>query len=444
MQGNDWREESNAIHHGQERAMQETDAWDYSADNQGRLLSTLQQLLEIEATEVRTAVERASNLISRTLDVDKIDVFLQDPTNDTLIALGVSDTPMGRRQREIGLDRLPVANGGRTVESYLTGETYVSGATHQDPEVLDGIKHGLGVRSMILVPLTVNGERRGVLSAADSTEARFLEDDLHFMEAVARWLGIIIHRAELVESIAADAAERGRRSAAVELITVLAHDLGNYLTPLKGRLDLIRRRASREGRQHDIDNVDAASISVKRIRRLVDDLLDAGRLEQGLFSLSIQSVECCALLHDTASLFRAPNHDIEVHGPGELEIEADPDRLRQALENIVSNAVAHSPPGVPVTIEVREEQRGDGPCAVFSVKDRGPGIAPELIPNLFDRFMRGLQSNGLGLGLFLARGIALAHGGSLTVQSAPGDGATFILSLPVSPQLESDADPQSS
>ena len=410
--------------------MQRTDAREPNADNQGRLLMTLQQLLEIEATDVRTIVERASNLISQALTVDKIDVFLHDRSADSLVALGVSDTPMGRRQREIGMDRLPLANGGRTVGVYLTGTPYMSGAVHRDLGVLEGIRVGLGVRSMVVVPMMVNRDRRGVLAATDAAEARFSDDDLHFMEAVARWLGVIVHRAELVESIALDAAERGRRTAAVELITVLAHDLGNYLTPLKGRLDLIRRRANKEGRESDLESVDAAAAAVQRIRRLVDDLLDAGRLEEGLFSLTRQPVDCCGLLQETASLFRTPDTDIQVDGCDEVVIEADPDRLRQALENIVSNAVEYSPSGLPVTLEACRERRDGEPWVVFSVRDRGAGIAPELIPDLFDRFMKGLKSDGLGLGLYLARGIAVAHGGSLTVESSPGEGSTFRLALP--------------
>jgi signal transduction histidine kinase len=176
--------------------------------------------------------------------------------------------------------------------------------------------------------------------------------------------------------------------------------------------------------------VGAASASVERIRRLVDDLLDAGRLEQGLFSLSTQTVDTCALLRETATLLRTPDNDIEVHRCEDILIQADPNRLRQALENIVSNAVDHSPAGIPVTIGVRRVQHRDGPWVVVSVRDQGPGIAPELIPNLFDQFMKGVKSQGLGLGLYLARGIAIAHGGSLTVESAPGEGATFLLSLP--------------
>jgi signal transduction histidine kinase len=116
--------------------------------------------------------------------------------------------------------------------------------------------------------------------------------------------------------------------------------------------------------------------------------------------------------------------------PDELRVEADPDRLKQALENLIANALRHSPKGVPVDVELAGERRDDGAWAVVSVKDEGPGIATELMPRLFTRFASGPDSTGLGLGLYLARSIAEAHGGALTVTSSPGQGTTFQLALP--------------
>ena len=86
------------------------------------LLSTLEQLLAIEATELRSALNQSADLLAGALGAEKIDVSLHDPAVDTLVALGISDTPMGRRQQQIGMDRLPVANGGCVVEVYQTGE----------------------------------------------------------------------------------------------------------------------------------------------------------------------------------------------------------------------------------------------------------------------------------------------------------------------------------
>ncbi len=96
---------------------------------------------------------------------------------------------MGRRQQQIGMDRLPVANGGRVVQVYETGEPYLTGRADEDPHVLLGFTHGLGIRSFLLVPLDINGERRGVVQAASSQVDAFTDEHRRFLEAVSRWVG---------------------------------------------------------------------------------------------------------------------------------------------------------------------------------------------------------------------------------------------------------------
>ena len=167
---------------------------------------------------------------------------------------------------------------------------------------------------------------------------------------------------------------------------------------------------------------------------MLDDLLDTTRLEQGLFALTLAPVNLAALVQETAELMQSPTAPIEVRGPGEVVAVVDAARVRQVLENLLSNALRYSPAGMPVTVEVRTEQRADGTWAIITVQDVGPGIAPEVLPQLFTRFSRGGDKQGLGLGLYLARGIAEAHGGTLTVDSPPGTGASFRLALPLANQ----------
>ena len=182
-----------------------------------RLLTTLQQLLAIEALERTAALSEASDLVNAALSADKVDTFLYQGEIDSLVALGTSDTSMGRRQHELGLDRLQVANGGRTVEVYQTGGSFITGRADEDAEEVRGLIEGLGIRSEILCPLRVQGERRGVLSAVSATADFFAEDDLRFLEAVAGWIGIVLHRAELIEERARAAIRIGRQEAAAEL-----------------------------------------------------------------------------------------------------------------------------------------------------------------------------------------------------------------------------------
>jgi signal transduction histidine kinase len=286
---------------------------------------------------------------------------------------------------------------------------------------------------MIAAPIYVDGERRGLLHAASTVPDLFGPSDLRFLEAAANWIGTITHRAELIERITQDAIVQARHVAADELITILAHDLGNYITPLRGRLDLLRRRARREARETDLRDANEALTAIGRLQGLINDLLDAGRLEQGIFSISRELIDLSALVQETVEVMRTNRQQTLLHLPEEVTLEADPARIRQALENLLSNAVKHSPPGTPVDVDLRCETREDGDWAVISVSDQGPGIPQQLLPRLFTRFASGPGSSGLGLGLYLARSISEAHGGTLTVETGPAKGTTFRMSLPASP-----------
>ena len=397
---------------------------------QDRLLTTLERLLEVQATEVRTTLNQVTQLVAQALEADKVDIFFHDRDVDTLVALGTSNTPMGRRQRAIGMDRLPIVNRGRTVEVFLTGQSYFTGHADEDPSELVGIKEGLGVVSVIVTAFAVDNERRGVLLVSSSKPDFFSEQDLRFIEAVARWVGAVINRAELVESMTKEAAEQGRRMAAEELLTVMTHDVRNYLTPIRGHLDLIERRARRENREQDVLNATMAGGALSRLNGLISNLLDIERLNQGIFSINPQPLNLVDLVQEVAAAFRTAETLIQIQAPQEVIISADPDRLHQLLENLLANAVQHAPKKTPVEVSVDTERRDDGIWAVLIVANQGPGIPPDLLSHLFQPFISGSSSRGLGLGLYLASRIAGVHNGTLTVDSAPGDGTRFTLSLP--------------
>ncbi len=396
-----------------------------------QLLVTLEGLLAIQATDTKSALTEAAQLINHALRADKTDVFLYESAVDTLVAMGTSDTPMGRKEIALGLDRLAVSNGGKAVAVFQTGVPYLSGHVEQDPDELRGIKDALGIRSAIVVPLAVNGVRRGVLQVDTAQPDRFTEEDVRFLEAAANWVGLVLHRAELVERISQKAAEQARSVAADELITILAHDLRAPLTALKGRVLMLQMRARQDGHQAYLQEAAAMQRATNRLERMIADLMDTARLEQGIFTLTPTVVDLAALARETAATLQTEGKEIVVRAPAALAAEVDPDRVRQVLENLLENARRHSPKGVAVILEVGTEVHEDGDWAVVTVRDFGPGIAPELLPNIFARFAVGRGTKGLGLGLYLARGIAEAHGGTLTVSSSPGAGATFRLTLPL-------------
>jgi signal transduction histidine kinase len=163
--------------------------------------------------------------------------------------------------------------------------------------------------------------------------------------------------------------------------------------------------------RRDLHDLGAAQAVLDRLRRLLADLLDSARLEQGIFRLSAEPLNLALLARDVARDLAAPEVAIRVRGPDELVVVADPQRLRQALENLPANAIHRSPEGGAVDVELAAERREASVWALLCVADQGPGIPAEVRARLFRRFGTGPGSVGLGLGLYLAQRITSAHGG---------------------------------
>ena len=405
---------------------------------QDRLLTTLERLLELPTTDVNTTLNQAAQLVAEVLAAEKVDAFLHNSLTDTLVAIGTNDTPMGKRQQAVGMDRLLLGNGGRLVEVFLTGVPYLTGHADLDSEELVGVKVGMGVKSEIATVFEVEAQHRGVLLASSSTPEFFSEQDLHFLQAVACWVGIGVHRAEVVERMRQEAVEQGRRmaaeellTAAEELLTIMAHDLRNYLTPLRGRLELLERRARREGREQDERDATAAANTLKLLGRVISDLLDVARLNQGIFTIHPQPINMVDLVQEVVPAFNGPDTPIHVHAPQEMVLLADPNRLRQVLENLLANAVEYAPKHIPIKVQLDKVRRTDGPWMLLTVSNAGPGLPPERCVQLLRPFVAGVTSTGLGLGLYLANRIAAAHYGTLTVDSPRGQGVQVTLALPM-------------
>jgi two-component system, OmpR family, sensor kinase len=396
------------------------------------LLETLQRLLEIPTADLKVALSLASDAVASALRADKVDAFLYEPEKDSLVALGTSNQPLSAKERRHGLDVLPISNGGRVVQVYQTGATFRTGELDKDPEELRGVKETFEIKSKIGVPLEIGGARRGMMMIASLHPEFFTEQDVSFAEAVARWVGMVAHRAELSEEIARNAAEQGRRAVAEELITVLAHDLRNYLSPIDIRLRMIRRRAESEARDVDVRDADAALKGVGRLTALISELLDVARIDQGVFQIEVRPVDLVGLVEDAVKGLSTPEHPIILKAAEELIVAADPARIRQCIENLLSNAVKHSPHGAEVAIFMRRVRNHHGDMARLSIVDEGPGVPPEVLPHIFERFVSAeTKQGGLGLGLYLAKRIATMHDGDLQVESSPGKGARFTLSLHV-------------
>ena len=353
-------------------------------------LDLLEQLMAIETRDLGHALDEASTRIAEALGAEKVDAFLVE--GQVLRARGTSRTDLGRRQREMALDVLQLANGGRLVGVFQTGEDHIDGRVQDDTAELAGIKE-MGVRSAIATQLVVGEETRGVLAAASDREDAFDDTDMQFLRTVARWVGILTHRAELLDSATRAAIEEGRRLAAEELVTVLAHDLGNDLTPLRGRLEFALRDARRTGAAPLVDTLVASIGTIDEIRALTADLLDVSRIDQGILGLRVESTVVRPVVERAARALGTSAVAIRIDVPGDVRVQADAMRFTQVMTNLLANAVKHSPRGGTVTVDASVDKD-----VIIRVIDEGPGVPTDLMPRVFMRYARGPRSTGLGLG----------------------------------------------
>jgi signal transduction histidine kinase len=408
---------------------------DQKTSSPQRTLEMLESLLRLPAGDLKATLNHVADLLAEATQADKVDAFVYDPARDSLVAIGTSTQPLSALERKHGLDVLPLANGGCTAQVFRTGKTFCTGHLEREGDELRGVKDALGVRSTIGVALDVGGRRRGLLLLASQKPDFFSADDVRYVEAIASWVGVVAHRAELAEQIGRNAAEAGRRAGAEEMVTVLAHDLRNYLSPLGMRLESLRLRARQEGREADATDAEGALRSLRRLAELVGDILDVARIEQGLFQMRLDQVDLGALVSEAADEFATREQPVQVtvQTGRPVRVAADAARLRQCLDNLIANAVQKSPKGAAVGVFVTAAgEPGLGAFAKVEVIDEGPGIPEEMLPHVFERFVSGKRrEGGLGLGLYLAKRIAELHGGDLSAHSEAGKGARFILTLPV-------------
>jgi two-component system OmpR family sensor kinase len=402
-----------------------------AANGAQQRLDALEQLFMLSGMEMKAVLSSAADVTASCMHADKVDAFLYDPTRDSLVALGRSQQPLSAIQKRLGLDVLQVSNGGRAVDVFLGGRTFACGELEHDQEELRGVKVGLGVRSTIGVPLDFGGTIRGVLMLASQEPNFWHAEDVAFAETIARWVSLLAHRAELVEQATRAAEQQAQRAAAEELITVVAHDLRNAMAPMQMRVQrLIKRRADKQ-RDDDAADLDVVAKLLRRFDTMLSDVLDVARIKQSLFRVQLEPVALKPVLQELLAVLGTPERPLQLHAAEDVTAVVDPARLRQALENLLANALKHSPPGTSVFVLLTRERHNDGEWACIDVVDQGPGVPASLVPIIFERFVKGTNaSGGLGLGLYLSKQIALLHNGDLTVHTEPGGGARFRLSLP--------------
>jgi PAS domain S-box-containing protein len=293
-----------------------------------------------------------------------------------------------------------------------------------------------GVRAVQFTPLVSRaGRPMGMLSTHYRTVRRPAERDLRVVDMLAR------QAADWIERNQAEEALREADRAKSDFLAALSHELRNPLAPIKNGLSILERAPPGSEMAHRAQGVIGRQLS--QLTRLVDDLLDVTRISRNKLQLQRERLELRELVSRTVEDYR-PQFDandirleLEVT-PGPLFVDADRNRLAQALGNLLQNAAKFAGRGGMTRVTVTSEHDSGGARAILRVADDGAGVPPELLPRLFHPFVQADQSlarskGGLGLGLALVKAIIEHHGGEVSARSeGVGRGMEVVLRLPLS------------
>ena len=324
---------------------------------------------------------------------------------------------------------------GALVETVMsTGETVYRRdmSDHKHPEEVTLTE--IGLHSRIAAPLLLGVRPIGMLAILRREPDAFGPDEIE----LATLLGRLV--ATGVQNIRAYSAEREtveelRRLSALraDFVSLVSHELRSPMAAVIGAARTLQGRWRELSPQQRASFLALISDETARLATLIGDVLDTSRIEAGTFTYSFSDVDLADLVRETVAAMALGQDEVLVvaQAPDTVPaVRADRERLKQVLMNLVENAVKYSPAGGEVEVHAWAENG----LVLVAVEDQGPGIPREQQGLIFEKFGRanvGGGKPGSGLGLFIARSIAEAHGGTLKVRSAPGQGSTFTLELPL-------------
>jgi signal transduction histidine kinase/ActR/RegA family two-component response regulator len=290
----------------------------------------------------------------------------------------------------------------------------------------------LSEHAVAVLPMIVRGVRIGVLSLGFAEAHGFDALEQALSADIAQQIAHALDRARAYE--AAEQASRAKD----EFLAMLGHELRNPLSPILTATQLMRLRG---------DDVCARERTIierqaRNLVRLVDDLLDVSRITRGKIVLERRPTDLAAIVAEaveqTSPAFEERAHSLEVEVPPGIVVDGDPARLAQVFANLLNNAAKYTKRGGEIRVSTEVFPTG----VAVEVRDNGQGIAPELLPHVFEPFVQGPQGRdrargGLGVGLAVAKSIVAMHGGTLHAESeGRGCGATLTVELPRLPSAQ--------
>jgi PAS domain S-box-containing protein len=375
--------------------------------------------------------------IAEVLVVDTVAVLLVETDNEGIL---VATAAKGIEEEvEQGI-RVPVGRGFAGRIAAQRKPVKLDDVQHAD--VMNPILKQKGIRSLLGVPLLIEGRVLGVLHVGTLHQRHFTESDTQLLQIVADRISLAIDHARLFET-----AQSARRDADVavetlrardEFLSVAAHELKTPLTGLRiASQSLLRsldrdRAPSREVMERSLRSVDR---QVERMSRLVTHLLDTVRLRNGALELDRSLTSLTDLVTAVADGMRgvSTRHAIEVRSESDVWAEIDTLRYEQVVLNLLDNAMKYSPQGGAIEVDLSEQPSG---VARLVVRDHGIGVPAQHRAHLFERYYQAHgreHRSGMGLGLYISREIVERHGGRIAADFPIDGGTRVIVEVPTAP-----------
>jgi signal transduction histidine kinase len=306
----------------------------------------------------------------------------------------------------------------------------------RDPDVAGGPRdlEAVETRAALAAPLEWGDELLGVVVFHCDVPRNWSESDIELIEGAAAEVATGLHHADLYARAVETADELARLDELRrDFVSMVSHELRSPMTVVAGISDLLQKRFDQMAPESRDDLIETLGRESRRLTKLVSEVLDAESIDQGLVSLYPETVDLAVLARESVQdAGRAERTLVELID-ADTNVVADRDRVKQVMLNLLSNAVKFSPDSAKVLVRVVPD--GDG--VRVSVRDEGPGMTPEEVSRLFQRFTRiprtGGSKPGSGLGLYLSKALVEKHGGRIWVETEKGAGSTFSFWLPRQP-----------
>jgi signal transduction histidine kinase len=393
------------------------------------------------------AANRCARALSSSLELDRaFDAFIREvrgllPFDRVAIVLSENGVAQVMAVAGVGAEDVLPPGSGRPIHGTLLEELLRTNqsvyrrdmASADYPEEDEFL--ALGLRCRLATPLLQGTRAIGMLSLVRREPDSFGPEEIELAGLLGRLVASAVQNIRAYEAERKTVEELRRLSALrADFVSLVSHELRTPMAAVIGAARTLQQRWRELSADQRESFLELIAGETGRLAELIRDVLDTSRIEAGTFSFRFRDVDIAELVRDTVATAQLGQDEVRllanVHD-GLPEIRGDAERLRQVLTNLIDNAVKYSPLGSEVEVHAYPENSR----VRIDVHDHGPGIAKEDQRLIFEKFGRvagtGATRPGTGLGLFIARSIAEAHGGELEVHSAPDQGATFTLELPL-------------